>query len=32
MPAHPHALLWITGAMIVSTLGSLALFRRKNWF
>jgi magnesium transporter len=29
---HPHARLWITGAMIVSTLESLALFRPKNWF
>jgi magnesium transporter len=29
---HPHAWLWITGAMVVSTLGGLALFRRENWF
>jgi magnesium transporter len=29
---HPRAWLWITGAMVVSTLGGLALFRRKNWF
>lgn len=29
---HAHAWLWITGAMVASTLGGLALFRRKNWF
>jgi Mg2+ and Co2+ transporters len=29
---HPHAWYWITGAMMVTTLGGLALFRRKNWF